>query len=144
MVLSVLCASPARVAATQPDGPGRARAADGPSHRARQRASSPTSVPTRPEGHASGSTPLDPSAAVVAQLLWWARLDRRYRVEALRAGPTSARLRVVDREAGDRTLLDEEVELIAGAEYGPDVADVAAWQARVIELVDGAKQKEAS
>ena len=101
-------------------------------------------MPTRPEGHASRSTPLDPSAAVDAQLLWWAKLDRRYRVEALRASPTSARLRVVDHEVGDRTRLDEEVELVAGAEHGPDVADVSAWQARVIELVDGAKQKEAS
>lgn len=144
MVLSVLRDSPARVPATQPDGPDRAGAADRPNHRARQRAWSPTSAPTRPEGHPSASTPLDPSAAVNAQLLWWARLDRRYRVEALRTSPTSARLRVVDHESGDRTLLDEAVELIAGAKYGPDVADVAAWQARVIELIDGAKQKEAS
>jgi hypothetical protein len=142
MVSNVAPDLPDRVGAAQAESPDRAGAGDRSRPRARQRAPSPSVVSTRPECHGSRTDPLDPSAAAEARLLWWARLDGRYRVEALPVGPASARLRVVDDEAGDRPLLDEEVELIAGAKYGPDVADVAAWQARVIGLIDGAKQKE--
>ena len=38
-------------------------------------------------------------------------------------------------ESGE-VLLDEEVPVAYGAPFGPDVADVMAWQNRTIEVVD--------
>lgn len=73
------------------------------------------------------------------RLVWWSRLDRRYLVEVVRCPGTgdSATLRVFDHERADRALLSEPVSLAFGARFGPDVADVAAWQCRAIEVVDG-------
>lgn len=73
------------------------------------------------------------------RLVWRSRLDGRYLIEVIRdeAEPEyHARLRVFDSAADMRCLLDEPVGLSYGARFGPDVDDVAAWQDRVLKLVD--------
>lgn len=38
--------------------------------------------------------------------------------------------------ASDETLLTEDVGLMYGAQFGPDVSDVAEWQAKSLPVID--------
>lgn len=78
---------------------------------------------------------------------WWSRLDGRYLVEVQHtSGITLGRpdglaaepgvLAVFDREAGLQCIHHEPTTIIEGARFGPDVEDVARWEARVAEVVD--------
>ena len=73
---------------------------------------------------------------IPAELVWMSRLDNRFKIEVLRTGDGSAQLMIWDHENDDKLLLDEEVGLMYGAKFGPDVDDVASWQGKAIELVD--------
>jgi hypothetical protein len=72
------------------------------------------------------------------RLVWWAQLDRRFLVEVDRARglPGRGELRIFDHQAGDRELLRERVPLAHDAAFGPDLADVVAWQVRAVRFVD--------
>lgn len=92
------------------------------------------------DGPADALAPLaesdDPTLS--AAVVWWSRLDDRYHVEVVRASGSAfdAELRVFDTAVGNRVLLREHAILDFGARFGPDVANVAAWQRRVVRLVD--------
>ncbi len=66
-------------------------------------------------------------------IVWSTRVDKSYQVEVIRTGDYTANLVVMD---GDKELLKEQVNLAFKALFGPDVADVADWQARVIRFID--------
>lgn len=66
-------------------------------------------------------------------LVWSVTLDDRYIVRVERTGDYTADLVIRD---GDKELLREPTTLSYRALFGPDVADVATWQARAIKFVD--------
>jgi hypothetical protein len=72
-------------------------------------------------------------------LVWWSQLDGRYLVEVVRDDPErpTATLRIFDHLEADLLVVDQPVLLTYGAAFGPDIADVADWQRRAIEIVDG-------
>lgn len=66
-------------------------------------------------------------------LVWSTTLDDRYIIRVERTGDYTADLIIRD---GDNLLLREPTTLAYRALFGPDVADVATWQARAIKFVD--------
>lgn len=84
-------------------------------------------------------------------LIWWSRLDGRYQIEVHQAREETLKALELD-EGGDigyigilcifdhgnenTLLMAEMVGLSYGAIFGPDVADVLAWQDRSIAFVD--------
>lgn len=94
--------------------------------------------------HAASPSPLarwdDPDSSH-PDLVWWAQLDRRYLVEAVRAGtPGRADLRIFDHERGSALVATHPVALEGDATYGPSVGDVVAWQRLATATVDGRKE----
>ncbi len=80
-----------------------------------------------------------PTAAdYAAGYVWGSKLDERYLVEVQRDPAYESRglLYVWDHDDNMIVLLEESVALAYGARFGPDVDDVAAWQERVVELID--------
>jgi hypothetical protein len=72
-------------------------------------------------------------------VVWSDRLDERYACQVIRKdipGGYGGVLTIVDTETGD-TLLTEDTPLAYSAQFGPDVADVAGWQIRCVEVIDG-------
>lgn len=72
--------------------------------------------------------------------VWWSRLDDRWQIEVHRDSPTppsyGAMLHIFDHNDGDRLVHSEPVALSFEARFGPDVTDVAEWQALAMEYVD--------
>jgi hypothetical protein len=70
--------------------------------------------------------------------VWWAKYDSRYLVEIVRTAPRSrhGNLRVFDHLDRDRLVLNERVDVVGDPRFGPDIAELAAWQARVTAFVD--------
>lgn len=79
------------------------------------------------------------SDELAPSVVWFSRLDGRYLVEVVRdeEDGNSGFLRVFDHENDDKLLLNNRTGLSYGAAFGPDVADVAAWQEAVIRAIDG-------
>ena len=67
-------------------------------------------------------------------VIWSSRLDDRFDVAVF--GCSLDRHGVLVIREADAVLLEETVPLSCGALYGPDIADVAAWQKRAAEFVD--------
>lgn len=70
------------------------------------------------------------------QLVWWSRLDNKYQVEVHRTGDRTGVLYVFDHNDNNKELFSKDVDLSYGAQFGPDVADVAEWQKATGEFVD--------
>jgi hypothetical protein len=72
----------------------------------------------------------------MSEPVWQSRLDDKYDVSVTQNDEDAYKgtLRVV--ENGD-VLLEEPVGISYGAPFGPDVADVAEWQQRAAEFIDG-------
>jgi len=66
-------------------------------------------------------------------LIYSTTLDDKYIVKVERTGDYTAILIVME---GDKELLREDTTLAYRAPFGPDVSDVATWQARAIKFVD--------
>jgi len=101
----------------------------------------------RSNSHSGSDRPLartDEPEWTSPALVWWAVLDERYLVEVVRVSGSDDRalLRVFDSANEDRQLMREEILLAAGARFGPDIADVAAWQEAAMTLVDGRSRTE--
>ncbi|WP_420879141.1 hypothetical protein [Rhodococcus sp. (in: high G+C Gram-positive bacteria)] len=82
----------------------------------------------------------DPDGWVV----WWSRMDDRFQVEVVHTTTENAysgRLTVYEKTTGE-VLHTADVEITAGAPFGPDVADVAAWQELAIAAVDQTEGRE--
>lgn len=68
-------------------------------------------------------------------LLWWARFDLRYLVEARRLPARRVLLLAFDHHDGDLLVLRQVIRLIGLPRYGPDPADVRAWQRTVLDAL---------
>lgn len=68
--------------------------------------------------------------------IWEARLDDRYDCQVTRINEAHGHLTVTD-TTNKEILLSNEVTLSYGARFGPDVDDVADWEVRCVQAVDG-------
>ncbi len=66
-------------------------------------------------------------------VVWTAELDGKYTVEVLRTGPRSGNFRIRE---GERLIHERPTGLSYGAQFGPDVDDVATWQDWAVEVID--------
>lgn len=71
------------------------------------------------------------------RVLWWARLDERYLVEARLLPGRRALLLAFDHLSSDALVIRQVVRLVGEPRYGPDPDDVDDWQRRAIRWVDG-------
>lgn len=74
-------------------------------------------------------------------LVFLVKVDNRYQVEVQKVGEgsetgRSGTLAVFDHEQDNKLLFREEVSLAYGAQFGPDAADVDAWESRVLKFID--------
>ncbi len=67
-------------------------------------------------------------------IIWEANLDEVYDCKVTRIDEYKGRLTVTD--LFDKVVLDEEVSLMYGARFGPDIDDVSLWQDRCVEVID--------
>jgi len=67
--------------------------------------------------------------------IWEAELDGKYRCSVTRINKRGGTLRVEDTESG-KMLLEQDVGLLYGAQFGPDVEDVEKWQGICVAVVD--------
>jgi hypothetical protein len=66
-------------------------------------------------------------------IVWSSMLDNRYTVTVTRVAPYRGELTIAD---GDNVLHRKTVLLSFNALFGPDVADVAAWQEAAMTFID--------
>lgn len=71
----------------------------------------------------------------MSELVWQSQLDDRYDCRVTRNSYHEGTLVVEDKQDG-RQLLEKKVTLSYGAQFGPDMFDVAAWQDDCIAVVD--------
>lgn len=72
----------------------------------------------------------------MSNIVWRAELDNgQYICKVTRLSSYTGQL-TVENTADSNTILDKEVCLSYGAQFGPDVEDVAQWQEMIIEAVD--------
>ena len=69
------------------------------------------------------------------QYIWEATLDNIFECRVTRTGERTGQLTVTENVTG-QLLLDKEVGLSYGAQFGPDVGDVGYWQELCVEVVD--------
>ena len=67
--------------------------------------------------------------------IWEAELDGKYRCSVTRINKRGGTLRVEDTESG-KMLLEQDVGLLYGAKFGPDIEDVEKWQDICVAVVD--------
>ena len=67
--------------------------------------------------------------------IWQAELDGKFKCSVTRINKRGGTLRVEDTESGT-TLLEQDVGLMYGAQFGPDVEDVEKWQSICVAVVD--------
>ncbi len=67
--------------------------------------------------------------------IWSAELDGKYQCSVVRINKRGGNLRVVESATG-RELLNQDVGLMYGAQFGPDVEDVEKWQSICTAVVD--------
>ena len=80
----------------------------------------------------------DDDGSAHPDLVWWAQLDERYLVEAVRAGtPGRADLRIYDHLRADALVASHPVAMTGDATFGPSLGDIVAWQRLAIATVDG-------
>jgi O-acetyl-ADP-ribose deacetylase (regulator of RNase III) len=72
--------------------------------------------------------------------IWEAELDGEYKCTVTRINKRGGNLRVVENTTG-RELLNQDVGLLYGAQFGPDVEDVAKWQDICVAVVERDKMK---
>jgi hypothetical protein len=69
------------------------------------------------------------------EYIWGAELDGKYKCTVTRINKRGGNLRIVE-TATERELLNQDVGLMYGAQFGPDVEDVAKWQDICVAVVD--------
>lgn len=76
-------------------------------------------------------------------VVWQQTLDQgAYTLRVTRADEDTALLQVIDNETEEVILTKDRLPLAYGARFGPDVDDVAEWQAMTIEAVDDHNQQK--
>ena len=69
------------------------------------------------------------------EYIWEAKLDGKYKCTVTRFNKRGGTLRVEDTEAG-KMLLEQDVGLAYGAQFGPDIDDVDKWESICVAVVD--------
>ena len=69
-------------------------------------------------------------------VVWHSRLDGRYHIEVVRVNSHAGELRIFDHDAGDEMVHSVSVGLMYGAQFGPDMDDVAEWRLISTSFVD--------
>ena len=67
--------------------------------------------------------------------IWQAELDGKFTCSVVRINKRGGNLRIVENATG-RELLNQDVGLLYGAHFGPDVEDVAKWESICTAVVD--------
>lgn len=80
----------------------------------------------------------DSSETFNQNVVWWNRLDNRFQIEVRRSDEDAYKgeLIIFDHDKEDEVIHEEQVGLMYGAMFGPDMADVALWQDKSVEAVD--------
>jgi hypothetical protein len=73
------------------------------------------------------------------EYIWKVTLDSKYTCSVVRINKRGGNLQVVETATG-RTLLNQDVGLLYGARFGPDVEDVQKWESICIAVVDQDKK----
>jgi hypothetical protein len=71
----------------------------------------------------------------MSEVIWTSELDGKYTCSVVRINKRGGNLRLVETATG-RELLNQDVGLMYGAQFGPDVEDVAKWQSICVAVVD--------
>ena len=69
------------------------------------------------------------------EYIWEAELDGKFKCTVTRINKRGGTLRVENTESG-KMLLEQDVGLMYGAQFGPDVEDVDKWQGICVAVVD--------
>lgn len=80
--------------------------------------------------------PWDSEDATHPSLVWWNKFDNRYLAEVHRVADYLGELYVFDHDKKDKQIACWPVGLSYGAMFGPDIADVAEWEEKVIDFID--------
>ena len=72
------------------------------------------------------------------ETVWESTLDDIFECRVVRTGERTGQLTVKENVNG-QMLLDTAVGLSYGAQFGPDIADIAEWQHQCVNAVDNAK-----
>lgn len=67
--------------------------------------------------------------------IWKADLDGKFKCTVTRINKRGGTLRIEDTESG-KTLLEQDVGLAYGAQFGPDIDDVNKWESICVAVVD--------
>ena len=67
--------------------------------------------------------------------IWEAELDDKYKCTVSRINKRGGTLRVENKET-NAVLLEQDVGLMYGAQFGPDIEDVEKWQSICVAVVD--------
>lgn len=76
-------------------------------------------------------------------VIWTANLDEIWHCEVIRVNAHLGQLRVT-RNNSPVPILDQQVGLSYGAQFGPDMDDVACWQDMCVEAVDEVEHDQSS
>ena len=68
-------------------------------------------------------------------IIWENTLDNRYICSVIRINKRGGNLRIVENSTG-RELLNQDVGLLYGAQFGPDIEDVNKWQSICTAVVN--------
>jgi hypothetical protein len=69
------------------------------------------------------------------EYIWQAELDGKFHCSVVRINKRGGNLQVVETATG-RILLNQDVGLLYGARFGPDLEDVDKWQDICVAVVD--------
>jgi hypothetical protein len=67
--------------------------------------------------------------------IWEAELDGKFKCTVTRINKRGGTLRVEDTKSG-KMLLEQDVGLMYGAQFGPDIEDVDKWQSICVAVID--------
>lgn len=68
--------------------------------------------------------------------IWSSELDDKFYCRVRRKDGYVGQLQIWEIGKPETLLLDEEVGLMYGAPFGPDISDVMAWQHKCCEVID--------
>ena len=71
--------------------------------------------------------------------VWASELDGRYIVEVQRIDANTGTFLIFDKQENNKELYSRVVPLYYGAQFGPDIQDVAMWEAMGVQFVDTGK-----
>ena len=70
--------------------------------------------------------------------VWCGLADRRYKIEVFREATDKYKgnIFIYDSQNADKLIFSGETTISFGAQFGPDVLDIAQWQGLAIRVID--------